>query len=69
MGNTAATEKQLDYIVSLANRVTGDRHRFISQHRNLLGLSTSKAARLSKTEASAIIDELAARLNTEHTTH
>lgn len=55
------TEKQEQYIVSLCNQLTGKRERFISQHRDFLGLSSSKCKRLSKAEASAIIDELKAK--------
>ena len=54
------THKQASFIVSLANKATGQRHGFISQHRDFLGLSSSKCQRLSTAEASAIIDELKA---------
>jgi hypothetical protein len=60
--STKMTAKQEQFIVSLCNQLTGERYRFVSQHRNFLDLSSSKCQRLSKTEASAIIDELKARV-------
>ena len=59
---TNMTTKQEQFIVSLANKITGRSERFVSQHRDFLGLSSSKCSRLSVAEASAIIDDLQARL-------
>lgn len=60
---TTASAKQISYIISLANRASGDRAAHLSQVAGVIGLSTSKASRgLSMAEASAIIDELKARV-------
>lgn len=59
MTNSPASPKQISYIISLANRIDGTRNSHLSQCRHTIGLSSSKAQRgLSKTEASAIIDDL-----------
>lgn len=61
--NIDMTEKQEAYIVSLANQLTGQTWpRYISQHKDFLGLSSSACKRVSKAQASAIIDDLKARL-------
>lgn len=57
------TTKQEQFIVSLLNRITGRSERFISQHRRFLsselGLNSGKSnGKLSKAEASALIDRL-----------
>jgi hypothetical protein len=60
----SATPKQLEYLVSLLNRATGEHCRFVSQHaaeiRRRWGLSTGQIGRLSKAQASSMIDELLA---------
>lgn len=62
--STAATDRQIAYIIRLCNQLTGDRAAHLSQVRKVIGISSSKAGRgLSKTEASAIIDELLERTN------
>lgn len=57
-----ATDKQLDFIVSLANKITGRHERFVSQHKDFLGdrfgLSTGQISRMKKSQASTIISEL-----------
>ena len=56
---TAATDKQIDYLLALANRKFGTQARYLSQIRRELNLSTSKCSRgLSKAEASSLIDSL-----------
>ena len=63
MHMTPATEKQINYLLTLCNRLTGDTARFLSQHRQTLGLASSKCSRgLSKSEASAIIESLLAKV-------
>lgn len=63
MSNQPATAKQISYIISLANKVTGDNAAYLSQVREVLGISTSQASRgLSKAEASAHIDRLLAKV-------
>lgn len=61
-----ASRKQISYIIRLANQVSGRRAAYLSQIRDVIDISSSKAGRgLSKSEASAIIDELKAQLGLE----
>lgn len=61
METAKATDKQINFILTLVNTTHGTRHRHLSQARHVLGLSSSKCNRgLSKVEASAIIDTLKA---------
>lgn len=62
MTNTAATDKQIDYIFTLASKVAGYRVRYLSELKDIgLGLSMSTNQRgLSKAAASSIIDSLKA---------
>lgn len=56
---TTATDKQIDYILALANEVTGRRERYLSGHRDTLCLSQRQCrGDLTKAEASAIIKDL-----------
>lgn len=60
---TTATPKQISYLISLANQITGRTDAHLSQVRGVLGLSTSKVGRgLTKSEASALIDGLKRRV-------
>lgn len=62
MSPTKATEKQMSYIVSLYNRVHGERNGYLSQCKKL-GIGSAQMKRgLTKAEASAIIDDLLGRL-------
>lgn len=59
MTTTPATDKQIDYLLALANKKYGTRASHLSQLRRELNLSSSKCSRgLSKSEASAFITEL-----------
>ncbi len=56
------TEKQESLIVRLANQLTGQTWpRYLSQHKDFLGLSSSACKRITVAQASAIIDDLKAR--------
>lgn len=56
---STATPSQINYILSLASSVTGERYSYLSQARHVIGISSSKAQRgLSRSEASQIIDDL-----------
>lgn len=55
------TAKQESYLLSLANQVSGRSDRFLSQARDILGLSSFQLARITRAQASALIDELKAR--------
>lgn len=60
--STAATEKQISYLVSLANKASGTQFRFPSQIpwlRQRLTMA-ERSGRISKVRASALIDELLA---------
>lgn len=57
-----ATEKQIAFIVSMVNKINGTRFSHLSQVRNHINLSSSGCTRLTKTEASAIIDTLKAKV-------
>ena len=52
-----ATDKQLDYLLSLINKSTGSNHKYFSQARHELGLSSRQADRVTKYEASSMIEE------------
>lgn len=56
-----ATDKQIDYIISLWNRVNGGRASFLSQT-DLPLTQRERNGGMTKAEASAIIDELKAQL-------
>lgn len=63
MNGTQATDKQIDYLLSLASKVSGQQYRYLSQARRVLGVSSSQLNRgLTKTEASALIDQMKSRL-------
>lgn len=55
---TPATAKQLDFLLALANKKLGTSHGFLSQVRNELGLSSFQVARITKSQASALISRL-----------
>ena len=61
---TPATDKQLDYLLTLANQVNGGTSfRYLSQVRGVLGLSSFQLERgITKPQASALIDDLKRRL-------
>lgn len=55
----SATDKQISFLISLANQKFGTRAAHLSQLRRELNLSSSKCNRgLTKAEASAFITEL-----------
>ena len=61
---TPATDKQRDYILYLANRIKGTNHAYLSQVRDVIGLSSHQLQRgLTKAQASRIIDDLKARVS------
>jgi len=55
-----ATPKQLDYLLALANRRTGESARYLSQNRWLKETLTmrERGGSISKARASALIDQL-----------
>lgn len=55
MAPTAATNKQVDLIITLANRLTGRRARYTSQLKDVV---SEPRGGWGKSEASALIDEL-----------
>lgn len=55
MAPTAATDKQVDLIITLANRLTGSRARYVSQLKDIV---PQPRGGWGKSEASALIDEL-----------
>ena len=58
-----ATDRQLDGILRRANKLGGTRFRYLSQVRDVIGLSGGQLQRgISGPQASAIIEELDARL-------
>lgn len=62
--SSMATDKQIDFMVSLGNRVSGTSFRFPSQVPCLRSRLTMKerSGSISKVRASAIIDQLLAEL-------
>ena len=62
--STPATDRQLDYLLTLANRLNGGTSfRYLSQVRDVLGLSSFQLERgITKPQASALIDGLKRRL-------
>lgn len=59
----SATEKQIDYILALANQIEGTRSKYLSQVRGTIGVSSFKLQRgFTKAEASAIINDLKTRV-------
>ena len=61
---TPATDRQLDYLLTLANQLNGGTSfRYLSQVRDILGLSGFQLERgITKPQASALIDDLKRRL-------
>lgn len=59
---TTATEKQVDYLLALYNRVHGTSHGYLSQCRELSLTQREAKGGMTKAEASAHIDELKAAL-------
>lgn len=59
----AMTAKQEQFLLALCNQVSGQAHRYLSQHRDLLGVSSTGMARISKTEASALINKMKAKVS------
>jgi hypothetical protein len=58
---TTASEKQIDYILSLYNSIHGTRHGYLSQT-DLPLSQREKRGGMTKSEASALIDELRTQL-------
>jgi len=54
-----ATPEQIDYLLSLVSRATGTRCSYLGDCRQKLGLSSFQAQKLSKSQASQLIDEWA----------
>lgn len=61
MNANLMTAKQESFLLALCNQVTGQSHRYLSQHRALLGISSTGMARISKAEASALIGQMKAK--------
>jgi len=62
MTSNAMTAKQEQFLLALCNQATGQAHRYLSQHRELLGISSSGMQRITKAEASALISQMQAKL-------
>lgn len=66
MSGNGATDSQLDYMLTLANKVNGTSYRYLSQVRDVLGLSSFQLQRgITKPQASALIDQLKKQLEEE----
>lgn len=58
MNANAMTAKQESFLLALCNQATGQQHRYLSQHRDLLGISSTGMQRITKAEASALINKM-----------
>lgn len=68
MSTDAMTLAQSNYILKLANQLTGRRAGYLSQVRDVIGVGSMKLQRgLNKAEASAIIDDLKNQLAAKET--
>lgn len=58
---TPMTRAQADYLLVLCNKVSGESYGYLGQHRELLGISSTGMQRITKGQASALIDKMKAR--------